>query len=166
MPISKSPLFIVVVIFYIISQPVAADKLNQRQYADKYTLYNMRSMYGKLVKTCLDQWGNAHPFRNKSRLQFRVIESGVKFFGLGDDVEDTAATTYPQMILVKSATNMISNMEYRLLNPKGWYCLQGQVGGNSVIQLACNAELISSEGGEKVADPDTKEFVKIKRLCD
>lgn len=137
-----------------------ADSLNQRQYAEMFTLYNMRSPYGKDVNACLKTWGNEHPFKNKGRLQFRVIDNNVKVFGMGENVRDDTATTYPQMILIRPAVNVMGKMEYYLTNPNGWYCMDSNVTvmGKSVINLACSAKLTSTHGSITVlGKSDSKE---------
>lgn len=154
-----------------------ADELNQQQYADKFVLYNMRSEYGKDVKACLKSWGNEHPFKDKAHLQFRVIDDNVKVFGMGDNVNDDTATSYPQMILVRPAVNVMGKMVYKLVNPNGWYCMDSNVNvmGKSEIKLACKAKLTSTHGsvtilgkGSATEKSGTTVMGKteIKRLCD
>ena len=79
----------------ITSRQAQAEALNFWQYSDKFILYNMRSMHGKIAKACLQSWGKEHPFKNKGRLQFRVIENSVKLMGIGDNMKDDTQTSYP-----------------------------------------------------------------------
>ena len=97
-----------------LSTEVLAEELNYRQYSEASILYNMRSRHGKAAKACLQSWGNTHPFKNKGRLRFRVIDNNVKLFGMGDDVKDNVRTSYPQMILVQPAVNVMGKMVYDL----------------------------------------------------
>lgn len=156
--------------------PALAETLNQKKYADKYTLYNMRSQYGKDVNLCLQNWGNKHPFKNMSQFRFRVVENNVKVFGVGDNFTDNSSTIYPQMILIRPAVNVMGKMEYNLANPNGWYCLDSNVTvmGKSVINLACDAKLTSTHGsitvmGKSSSDEKSGTTVLgktvIKRLC-
>ena len=125
-----------------------AGGLNEKDYADMYALRDMKSHFGPSIAACLNAWGNQHPFKDKKKIKFRVIEGNVKVFGVGGNIYDDSPTNYPQLILVKPGVNVMGKMAYDLLNPNGWYCLKAKVNvmGKSVINLACKAHLASTSG--------------------
>lgn len=130
----------------------SATELNRQQYASQFSLYPMDSAYGKSVATCLQAWGDKHPFKDRAQIKFRVIQTNVKVLGVGNNINDTAKTDYPQIILVKPGVNVMSEMSMDLMNPNGWYCLSARVNvmGRSTINLACETHLASTTGSVTV----------------
>ncbi len=150
---SKYSYYITIILTSLFTNSIAkAGGLGEQQYADLYNLQPMSSVHGKDVKKCLAAWGSNSPFKKTSKLKFRVIEADVKLFGLGSDVYDKASTSYPQLILVASAVNVMGKSTIHLLNPNGWYCLEGKVTvmGKTTINLACKASLATTNDSTTV----------------
>ncbi len=149
--------------------------MSREQYENQYGLYTSRSAHWPNVKGCLNAWGSNHPFKNRKKLRFRVIRSGVKVFGLGSNVDDYAKTSYPQLILIESAVNVMGKTTYRLMNPNGWYCFEDNVNvmGKAVIETACRTHIATSSGSTTVMGSNPGEGgvtvmgkTVIKRHCD
>lgn len=104
------------------------------------------------IAACLKTWGD-HPFAGTDSPRFKVLGSSVKVFGIGGDVTDEEKTPEPQLVLVKSAVNVLGKARFRLMNPNGWYCFASAVTvlGKSEITAACGAHLASSTDGVAVA---------------
>lgn len=138
---------VTIILFVVIAVgSVFAEGMSKKRYADLYSLYSMDSHLGTEVKKCLAAWGTKSPFKNIKSTKFRVINAGGSVFGLGGDTVDSAKTNYPQLILVNAEANVMGKAYMKLLNPKGWYCLNGQVTvmGKTTITLACTASLAST----------------------
>jgi len=105
-----------------------------------------------VIAVCLKTWGE-NPFAGTESPRFKVLGSSVKVFGIGSDVTDEATTPEPQLVLVKSAVNVLGKARFRLMNPNGWYCFESTVTvlGKSEITAACGAHLASSADGVAVA---------------
>jgi hypothetical protein len=110
------------------------------------------SEYWPVVKACLGAWGDAHPFKDDSKLRFRVLETSVKVFGIGDDISDKDGTDDPQLILVRPGVNVMGKLTFHLMNPKGWYCFEKNVTvmAKSEITVACTAQVASAGPGATV----------------
>jgi len=104
------------------------------------------------VKSCLDAWGDTHPFKDDSKLRFRVLEVSVKVFGIGDDITDKDETDDPQLILVRPGVNVMGKLTFHLMNPKGWYCFEKNVTvmAKSEVTVACDAHVASAGPGATV----------------
>jgi len=102
------------------------------------------------VETCLKNWGR-HPFV-EGNLDYRTIAPSVRVFGVGVSVEDDRATEQPELVLIKPSVSVFSKGTLKLLNPQGWYCLEGKVTVFSAvdIQIDCRANLASSSDGATV----------------
>jgi hypothetical protein len=109
------------------------------------------------IKKCLKNW-KKYPF-SKTSPPFRVISAHVKVMGIGHSTEDTDATPEPELILVKPNVAVMSKATMKLLNPNGWYCMKGKVAvlGKTEIDLACNANLTSTDDGATVLGSDKAE---------
>ncbi|UCE90407.1 MAG: hypothetical protein JSW10_06245, partial [Pseudomonadota bacterium] len=142
----------VFIVLIAANSSAVAGGMSQQQYADQYGLYGKGSEQWPYVKECLAAWGSRHPFRDTSQLRFRVVEGNVKVFGIGSNVTDKASTSYPQLILIKPAVNVMGKSTYNLMNPNGWYCLVSKVNvmASSTINLHCKAHIASSKGGTTV----------------
>ena len=105
-----------------------------------------------VVKSCLAVWGDSHPFKDESKVRFRIIESNVKVFGIGTDITDDVETSEPQLVLVRTAVNLMGKLTFRLMNPKGWYCFEKNITvmAKSDVTLACTAQVAAGGGGATV----------------
>jgi hypothetical protein len=110
------------------------------------------SQYWPVVKACLAVWGDSHPFKDESKLRFRIIESNVKVFGIGTDITDDVETSEPQLVLVRTAVNLMGKLTFRLMNSKGWYCFEKNITvmAKSDVTLACTAQVAAGGGGATV----------------
>lgn len=97
------------------------------------------------LAACLKAWGS-HPFGD--RPSYKVLNTSVKVFGIGQGTSDTEKTAGPALVLVNPGVNVMGGSVIELLNPNGWYCLRSTVNvmGGLTIRLACNALLASSAG--------------------
>lgn len=124
------------------------------------------------VKSCLKNFGK-HPF-DIVKPQFSAISTNVKVLGIGGKTNDEEMTKSPQLVLVKSNGTVLSKNVLSLMNPKGWYCLKGQVAvlGKAEIHLHCQAKLASSQDGVTIlgggADKGVTELgsTRIVQNCD
>ncbi len=154
---------------------IAASDLSQKEYAAKYKLFEPNSPYWEQVEKCISVFPE-HPFKNKSKVRFRVIEPSVKIFGLGANVTDETTTDYPQLILIRSAVNIMSKSSYRLMNPNGWYCFTSKVNvmGKTIIKAACDAHIVTTKGnttvlGKSVGEQEGTTVMGksiVERVCD
>lgn len=135
-------LTIFAVVFAVYS---TADGMNRSQYDAKYKLYGIDSRYAREASACLDSFPN-HPFKYDKNLKFRVISPGVVILGSGVTITDKSKTNYSQFILIRPAVNVLSKVDYELLNPKGWYCFRAKVNvlGESTVKIACNAHITTA----------------------
>jgi len=110
------------------------------------------SEYWPAVKACLEAWGDKQPFNDDSKLRFRVLETSVKVFGIGDDITDKDETDDAQLILVRPGVNVMGKLTFHLMNPKGWYCFEKNVTvmAKSEITVACTAQVASAGPGATV----------------
>ena len=110
------------------------------------------SEYWPAVKACLEVWGDKHPFKDDSKLRFRVLETSVKIFGIGDDITDKDETEDAQLVLVRPAVNVMGKLTFHLMNPKGWYCFEKNVTimAKSEVTVACTSEVASAGPGATV----------------
>jgi len=102
------------------------------------------------VNACLKNWGK-HPFV-EGNLDYRTIAPSVRVFGVGVSVQDDRETAQPELVLIKPSVSVFSRGTLRLLNPQGWYCLEGKVGVFCAvdIQIDCRTNLASSSDGATV----------------
>jgi len=98
----------------------------------------------KGIKKCLDAWGGKSPFTTAS--PYRKIAAAVNVLGFGNSIDDTNASADPELVVIGAAVNVLSTSKYRLLNPKGWYCLIADVNVASklTIDLQTDAHLADS----------------------
>jgi hypothetical protein len=104
----------------------------------------------KSIQSCLANWKQP-PFDAKSPT-FRTISSEVKVMGIGHDVDDSAATDKPELVLVKPNVSVMTKTVIKLMNPNGWYCLRGKVAvlGKVEVHLGCQSHLASDKDGATV----------------
>lgn len=136
----------------LIAGTASAGGMGKQQYSDLYNLQTMNSKFAGAAKKCISAWGTKSPFKNVSATKFRVIESEGSLFGLGADIKDTAKTNYPQLIVIESGANIMGKSNMNLLNPKGWYCMNGNVTvmGKTTINLACTASMANTTDSNTV----------------
>ena len=98
----------------------------------------------KGLKKCLDAWGGKAPFTTAS--PYRKIGAAVNVLGFGNSIDDTNVSADPELVVIGAAVNVLSIPKYRLLNPKGWYCLIADVNVASklTIDLQTDAHLADS----------------------
>ncbi|MCX6110469.1 MAG: hypothetical protein NTZ90_12800 [Proteobacteria bacterium] len=98
----------------------------------------------KGLKKCLDAWGGKSPFTTAS--PYRKIGFAVSVLGFGSSIDDTNASADPELVVIGAAVNVLSITKYRLLNPKGWYCLIADVNVASklTVDLHTDAHLADS----------------------
>lgn len=101
------------------------------------------------VAACLNAWGK-HPFG--PRPGYRVLNTSVKVFGIGQASGDHEKTDKPTLVVVNPGVNVMGGSEIELLNPNGWYCLRTAVNvmGGLTIRLACDAKLAMASTGATV----------------
>jgi hypothetical protein len=117
------------------------------------------SEYWPVVKSCLEVWGDKHPFNDDSKTRFRILDTSVKVFGIGADISDNEETSDPQLTLVRPGVNVMGKLTFHLMNPKGWYCFEKNVTvmAKSEITVACTAQVASAGPGATVMGKTTFE---------
>jgi len=72
--------------------------------------------------------------------------------GIGGDINDSVATSAPDLVLIKPNVSVMTKARLSLMNPNGWYCLQSKVSvmSKTIIDLHCNAQLASTADGATV----------------
>jgi hypothetical protein len=102
------------------------------------------------LQACLKNWGK-HPFV-EGNLDYRTIAPSVRVFGVGVSVQDDRETEQPELVLIKPSVSVFSRGTLKLLNPRGWYCLEGKVAVFSAvdIEIDCRTSLASSSDGTTV----------------
>jgi hypothetical protein len=114
------------------------------------------------LRACLRNWGN-HPF-DEGSFGYRTVAPSVRVFGIGPSVRDDRATERPELVLVKPSVSVFSSGTLSLLNPQGWYCLQGKVAVFSAvdIRIDCRTNLASSiDGATVLGSNDRKDGVTV-----
>lgn len=137
-----------IVVLLVVFLPAAAfAELDEKEYRSKFNLQDRSAREYAEVQKCLDGWAD-NPFERQADLRFRVLSSSVTVFGIGQELRDDAETSYPQLILVRPAVNVLGGQTMALLNPNGWYCLESSVAvlSRSTIRLACKARLAAAGG--------------------
>lgn len=97
-----------------------------------------------LLKKCLDLWQGKAPFTQKS--PFKVISTTITVGSIGTPIKDLESTPGPALVLVKASVTTLSDTQYELMNPNGWYCLGPNVNvlSNLTIDLHPDAMLADS----------------------
>ncbi len=93
------------------------------------------------LRKCLTNFVD-HPFGQRVE-NFRKISAAVTVFGVGNAVDDQVVTQSPQLILISAAVNVLGDVNYNLLNPNGYYCIDTSVNVQQslTINLDCQARL-------------------------
>jgi len=155
---------------------MSADGLSKVEYAAKYQLYGPSSVHWVDVQSCLVDFPEHHPFKDKKNIRFRVIEPDIKIMSVGSNVADEDITDYPQLIFIRPAINVMSKTTYRLMNPNGWYCFKSKVNvmGKTTIKTACDAHITTTKGnatvlGKSVGENEGTTVMGksiVERICD
>lgn len=129
----------------LIAGTALAQGLGRAQYESQFAMHGKDSEHWNVVKMCLNNWGT-HPF--KGDIKFRLMETSVKVFGLGNNVVDNVPTDYPQLIYIRPSVSVMSKTTYELKNPNGWYCFKSKVNvmSKTVIKAACKAHITTATG--------------------
>jgi hypothetical protein len=103
----------------------------------------------------LNLWGT-HPFKvidpNSNPPSYKKIKTSVAFAGLQiGGVNDTTSTQHDVLVVIDPAINVASSVEYKLMNPKAWYCMKFQVTSgveeikaDTNVKIHCDAKLAQS----------------------
>ncbi len=102
------------------------------------------NQYKEKTSQCLKVWGEEAPFDKDTSV--RVIAAAVSVGGIGTTVKDVTVTGKPALIIIAAGVNVGSEVQYELLNPKGWYCMIANVnvGSDLSVQLKTGAHLLDS----------------------
>ena len=121
------------------------------------------------IKKCLNLWKNGHPFKvvNQSNYEyidvkvaadvgsiantlFSSVLGGVQIASTSvGGLDDQNVTAVDKLIVVGLALNY-GSVDWKMMNPKGWYCVKGAVAGSEtaakvIIKKHCTAQLASSD---------------------
>lgn len=101
------------------------------------------------IASCLEAWGT-QPFGKNPH--YKILETSVKVFGIGQNPTDTERTNSPSLVLVDPTVNVMGVTTMELLNPNGWYCFRSNVNvmGSLSIKADCKAHLASASDGTTV----------------
>lgn len=106
------------------------------------------------IKKCLSNFKD-HPFSVENP-KYRTLQASVKVLGFGSDILDDRKTAGPELVLVKTAVNVISKAKFKLLNPKAWYCFGGNISviSKTNIDLHCSAHFTAARDSVVVIGKD------------
>lgn len=93
------------------------------------------------LEKCLAKFPD-NPFQGKIK-NFKRIKSIQSIGGMGTAISDSVKTAEPFLVLVKSVNSIGSSLEFKLLNPNGYYCIESSnsIGSNIDVELSCSARL-------------------------
>ena len=106
---------------------------------------NLNSDEQSALNACLEDWGTT-PFsdsQTKTPRKLRVVARDLS----DQKVVDVNRTEKPELVLVILSADTLSNLEVRLGNKQGWYCLYSTARTLSSITVAtaCGAKVNSNE---------------------
>lgn len=129
------------ILLALLALPAQAETTKE-EYRDRYPLFDRSAKEWPDVERCLSGWPD-NPFSKQKDVRYRVLSSSVHVFGIGDGIRDEAETSWPQLVFVRPAVNVLGGQTLELLNPNGWYCLESSVAvlSKSTIRVACDAHL-------------------------
>lgn len=136
----------------LLAHALAAEPLDRAAYAARYPLADTSNPDFQQVQRCLAAWGQ-HPFSTPESQAFRVVSSSVRVMGFGSsEVVDDAATSYPQIVVVRPNVSVMTRTTWKLLNPNGWYCFDTSVTvlAKGEIELGCGSHLADGSGAATV----------------
>lgn len=113
------------------------------------------------LSSCLRAWGQ-HPFGTDPA--YRTLGTTFNIFGVGTDLKDPYPSDTADLVLVRPSLNIMGGTTVELLNPNGWYCLQGDVTvmGRLTIQADCQARLaFAGEGLSVLAGGSPKQAITV-----
>ena len=134
----------------LLSLSQAGEAFTRSAYEARFPMADSSHPDYAQVQDCLKAWGGNHPFDAPESLKFRVIESSVRVMGFGSaEVVDDAATTYPQLVVIRPNVSVLTKTTWKLNNPNGWYCFDTSVAvaAKGEIELACGAQLADGQIG-------------------
>ena len=145
------PRFVAAALLLVLLPSASLAQVNQKEYRSRFTLQDRSAREYVDVQKCLDGWPD-NPFEKQADLRFRVLSSSVTVFGIGPNLKDDVETSYPQLVFVRPAVNVLGGQTMELLNPNGWYCLESSVAvlSKSTIRLACKARIAAATSGVTV----------------
>jgi len=114
------------------------------------------------LNACLKHWGT-HPFV-EGDLDYRTIAPSVRVFGIGVSVQDDRETEQPELVLIKPSVSVFSTGTLKLLNPQGWYCLEGKVAVFSAVDIQIDGRTnvaCSSDGATVLGSNDGRDGVTV-----
>jgi len=103
------------------------------------------------IKKCLNLWGN-HPFKSVTKANFKRMQPNLAIPGFQlNPMNDTEVTAADRIILIPLSVKLASNVNMRLMNPKGWYCIKVDIAAgvedihtHTTVTRACTAKLAKS----------------------
>jgi hypothetical protein len=94
------------------------------------------------VKKCLKIWGK-HPFKTVTPTNYKKLSGGFSAFGINiNPPKDTETSSEDKLIVIDFGANYKSTALWKLMNPKGWYCVKAYAAaGDATTQAQTNIEL-------------------------
>ncbi|MCO4747475.1 MAG: hypothetical protein KC912_21925 [Proteobacteria bacterium] len=146
----------------VLTTPFLAQADERADYNGAHGVHPPDEAQLKHVQACLAAWGE-HPFAEAPET-IREMRSSVRVMGFGAELRDDVATSWPQLVLVEPAVNVMTKTTIQLNNPNGWYCLNANVTvmGKFVIKKACDARLADARSGaDVIAESETDSSVTV-----
>ena len=125
-------------------------------------------------KKCSQNFGKDAPLHDGAEV--KKIYAAVSVLNRGFGIVDEEITSTPQVTLIYASVNVLSNIEYFLGNPNGYYCIisQTNVMSNLTVKIHQKAVLAANKvdvsvGGTKdqsiaVVDVDVGSEIKVERF--
>ena len=116
------------------------------------------------IRKCLNLWGS-HPFKSITKANSKKIGPSVSFGGFVNlgGVNETIATAEDQLVVIDVSVNIASEVTYKMLNPKGWYCLKANFSAGSEdmlaktnLKLECSAKITETDLNISLSTKDEK----------
>ena len=109
---------------------------------------------------CLQQWGPENtPFDEGAVRQYLSLNFN------GDDVsyKDIFMTDEPKLTFLEITADEVDDINLRLMNPNGWYCLNVAVTtmDDLTIKVHCEAKILQS-----ILESSDADDVRFKQICD
>lgn len=91
---------------------------------------------GKALAACSKAWGQEIPGDISS---VRKISASVSVLG-ASSMTDNRRTDGPEVTLILASVNVLSKIDWQLLNPNGWYCIVANVNVLSKLTVTIDKE--------------------------
>lgn len=88
----------------------------------------------KAIEACSTAWGGNAPVNFDS---VRKIAASVSVLG-SNTLVDNRRTEFPELTLILASVNVLSKLDWKLLNPNGWYCMVANVNVLSSMTVTIN----------------------------